>query len=145
MSVSGNTNSREFFWTVRVYYEDTDSGGVVYYANYLKFMERARTELLRDMGFQQDLLKQEHGILFAVHGLTIQYIKPARFNDELIVKTKIIARGRASLTFKQSISRSSETSLICDAEVKIACLDAERFAPVAMPDQILNRIEEMEY
>lgn len=143
MSASGNKFPREFSWPVRVYYEDTDSGGVVYYANYLKFMERARTEFLRNLGFEQNQLKQERGILFAVHSLSIQYIKPAVFNDELMIITKIINPGRASLTFKQSIERSfksrpSESSLICDAEVKIVCLDAKKFSPVAMPREILH-------
>lgn len=142
MSTSGN----EFLWPVRVYYEDTDSGGVVYYANYLKFLERGRTEFLRNAGFEQNQLKQEQGILFAVHSLSIQYIKPAIFNDELIVATKITALGRASLTFKQSIKRvsespSSKSSQICDAEIKVVCLDAEKFLPVAMPRKILTRIE----
>jgi acyl-CoA thioester hydrolase len=141
MSAPGNKFPREFSWPIRVYYEDTDSGGVVYYANYLKFMERARTEFLRNSGFEQNQLKQEQGILFAVHSLSIQYIKPAVFNDELMVTTKIINPGRASLTFKQSIERLSERNLICDAEVKVVCLDAEKFSPVAMPKEILNMVE----
>jgi acyl-CoA thioester hydrolase len=151
MSASGNKFFREFSWPVRVYYEDTDSGGVVYYANYLKFLERARTEFLRNSGFEQDQLKQEQGIIFAVHSLSIQYINPATFNDELMVNTKIIAPGRASLTFKQSIERctenrtsdsisdrTSKAELICDAEVKIVCLDAEKFSPVAIPENIMT-------
>jgi acyl-CoA thioester hydrolase len=141
MSVSGNKFPREFSWPIRVYYEDTDSGGVVYYANYLKFMERARTEFLRSFGFEQNQLKQEQGILFAVHSLSIQYIKPAVFNDELMVTTKINTTGRASLAFKQSIVRPPEEILICDAEVKVVCLDAEKFLPVAMPEKILASIE----
>lgn len=143
MSFLENIFPREFSWPIRVYYEDTDSGGVVYYANYLKFMERARTEFLRNLGFEQDQLKQEQGILFAVHSLSIQFIKPAVFNDELVVTTKITAPGRASLIFKQSIerlseNRLSENTLICDAEVKVVCLDAQKFSPVAMPKKILT-------
>ena len=80
MTVSEN----EFLWPIRVYYEDTDSGGVVYYANYLKFMERARTEMLRSLGFEQDQLIEDLGIIFVVHSLSVQYKKPAIFNDELI-------------------------------------------------------------
>ncbi|MEJ1469461.1 MAG: YbgC/FadM family acyl-CoA thioesterase, partial [Candidatus Sedimenticola sp. (ex Thyasira tokunagai)] len=75
----------EFIWPVRVYYEDTDSGGVVYYANYLKFMERARTEWLRQLGFEQDELLEKEGILFAVRRVAVDYLRPARFNDELLV------------------------------------------------------------
>ena len=139
MSAAGN----EFSWPIRVYYEDTDAGGVVYYANYLKFMERARTEFLRSLGFEQDQLKQEQGIIFAVHSLSAQYKKPAVFNDELIVNTKITALGRASLTFKQSITRLPEHTYLCEAEVKVACLHAEEFSPVAMPQIVLDSIAEV--
>lgn len=131
----------EFSWPVRVYYEDTDSGGVVYYANYLKFMERARTEFLRELGFEQDQLKQEQGIIFAVHSLSVKYKKPAVFNDELIVISNITALGKASLTFRQSVYRRSDHTELCSADVKIACLDAETFSPLAMPQQILLRID----
>ena len=144
MSASDNGfYQNEFFWPVRVYYEDTDSGGVVYYANYLKFMERARTEFLRSLGFEQDQLKQEQGVIFAVHSLSAQYKKPAVFNDELIVNTKITALGKASLTFQQSIARTSDSTDLCAAEIKIACLHAEQFSPAAMPQQILDRVREV--
>jgi len=139
MRAAGN----EFSWPIRVYYEDTDSGGVVYYANYLKFMERARTEFLRSLGFEQDQLKQEQGIIFAVHSLSAQYKKPAVFNDELIVNTKITALGRASLTFKQSITRLPQRTPLCEAEIKVACLHAEEFSPVAMPQTVLDSIAEV--
>lgn len=78
-----------FHWPVRVYYEDTDSGGVVYYANYLKFMERARTEWLRSLGFEQDVLNAQHGIIFAVRSVTVEYLRPARFNDLLSVGVRL--------------------------------------------------------
>ena len=133
----------EFSWQVRVYYEDTDAGGVVYYANYLKFMERARTEFLRSLGFEQDQLKQEQGIIFAVHSLSAQYKKPAVFNDELIVNTKITDLGRASLTFTQTVSRISDNTDLCEAEVKVACLKAEKFAPSVMPKQIIDAVKEL--
>jgi acyl-CoA thioester hydrolase len=139
-----HASENEFSWPVRVYYEDTDSGGVVYYANYLRFMERARTEYLRKLGFEQDILKQEQGILFAVHSLTVKYKKPAVFNDELTVTSTIIALGRASLTFRQSISRSSDRTVLCEADVKVACIDAENFSPMAMPQQILSQVEKGE-
>ena len=133
----------EFLWKVRVYYEDTDSGGVVYYANYLKFMERARTEFLRSLGFEQDQLKQEQGIIFAVHSLSARYKKPAVFNDELIVNTKITALGKASLTFQQSITRFPERTRLCEAEIKVACLHAEEFLPAAIPQTILDSVGEV--
>ena len=130
------TNLIEFTWPVRVYYEDTDAGGVVYYANYLKFLERARTEYLRALGFEQDQLKQEDGIIFAVHRLTIQYRKPAVFNDALSVTADIIDKGNARLTFKQMITRTDDNTLICNADVTIACLDAIKFTPARIPARI---------
>lgn len=126
----------EFTWPVRVYYEDTDAGGVVYYANYLKFLERARTECLRALGFEQDQIKQEYGIIFAVHSLSIQYQKPAVFNDALTVTAVIISQGNATLTFEQMITRDKDNTRICSAEVKIACLNAEKFSPARIPAQI---------
>ena len=128
----------EFTWPVRVYYEDTDAGGVVYYANYLKFLERARTECLRELGFEQDQLKQEYGIIFAVHSLSIQYRKPAVFNDALMVTAEIIEIGKARLTFKQMITRDKDNTSICSADVVIACLNAEKFSPARIPTQVLE-------
>ena len=142
-----NTHLKEFSWPVRVYYEDTDSGGVVYYANYLKFMERARSELLRDMGFEQDELQQELGIVFAVHSANIRYKKPARFNDELNVVTSLTTLGKASIDFKQSVylhaSHHDDApvgSLLCDAEIKIACINADKFSPQIIPASIIHQI-----
>ena len=142
-----NTHKKEFSWTVRVYYEDTDSGGVVYYANYLKFMERARTELLRNIGFEQDELQQELGIIFAVHSANIQYKKPARFNDELNVVTSLTTLGKASIDFKQSVYLQASHhenapigSLLCDADIKIACINADKFSPQVIPAPIIDKI-----
>ena len=143
---------REFSWPVRVYYEDTDSGGVVYYSNYLKFMERARTELLRSIGYEQNQLQQELGILFAVHSANIRYKKPARFNDELNVITSISSLGKVSICFKQavylkSIDKVGETivstsGLLSTAEIKIACLNATKFTPQSIPASIINKINQ---
>ena len=133
-------SENEFLWPVRVYYEDTDSGGVVYYANYLKFMERARTEMLRSFGFEQDRLIAEQGVIFAVHSLSIQYKKPAVFNDELIVKTIISDCGRASFDFSQSVVRASDDTLLCTAEIKVACINAEKFTPTVLPKIMLSKI-----
>jgi len=132
---------KEFYWPVRVYYEDTDAGGVVYYANYLKFMERARSELLRHLGFEQDRLQQEQGILFAVHSASIRYKKPARFNDELNVVTSIPALGKASLTFLQKVYNSDQVLLV-QADITIACLNAEKFIPQAIPAVILDTLQQ---
>jgi acyl-CoA thioester hydrolase len=128
----------EFTWPVRVYYEDTDAGGVVYYANYLKFLERARTERLRELGFEQDQLKQEYGIIFAVHSLSIRYRKPAVFNDALRVSADVIDIGKARLGFKQMITRDNDNTSICSADVAIACLNADRFTPTRIPTHILE-------
>ncbi len=147
MSSNEIVKSKEFFWPLRVYYEDTDSGGVVYYANYLKFMERARTELLRSIGYEQDQLQQELGIIFAVHSASIQYKKPARFNDELNVVTTISSLAKASMIFKQSVNlevshqATAATGLLADAEIKIACLNAEIFSPQSIPASIIEKIK----
>ncbi len=113
-----------FQWDVRVYYEDTDSGGVVYYANYLRFMERARTEWMRSLGFEQDRLLAEQGILFAVRSASIDYLRPARFNDRLDVTVAVRQRGRASLTLEQAVLRHGDAAgPLCTGTVKIACLE----------------------
>jgi acyl-CoA thioester hydrolase len=129
----------EFNWPVRVYYEDTDSGGVVYHANYLNFMERARTEWLRSLGFEQDALRLEHNCIFAVHSMNIQYRKPARFNDELQITSKVVKVSGASFDFEQKIFRNDE--LLCDAIVKVASLDATRFRAKSIPKHILTEIQ----
>lgn len=131
----------EFSWPVRVYYEDTDAGGVVYYANYLRFMERARTEYLRRLGFEQDRLADESGLLFAVRAVTIDYRRPARFNDALEVATRVSAVGRASVRFEQSVRRPGPdgvTALLCEATVQVACLDRESFRPRPLPPAIVE-------
>ncbi len=92
-----------FKWPVRVYYEDTDCGGVVYHSNYLKFMEQARTEWLRSLGLEQDVLMAEYGVVFAVKSLSIDYIKPALFNQALTIETEIEKMGKVSIVFKQLI------------------------------------------
>jgi len=131
--------SEVFSIPIRVYYEDTDAGAVVYYANYLKFMERARTEWLRDLGFEQDELSRRDGILFAVRSAKIEFLKPARFNDLLHATVQIGRRGNASITFAQQIRREALT--LCEGEVKVACLDAATFAPRPIPDRLRSRID----
>lgn len=125
---------------IRVYYEDTDSGGVVYYANYLKFMERARTEWLRALGFEQDELLAQHGVIFAVRSAAVEFLKPARFNDLLQVSVILGRPGRASVTVQQRVQRGD--TVLCEGEVKIACLTAKTFTPCAMPEAIVARITE---
>lgn len=129
----------EFSWPVRVYYEDTDAGGVVYYANYLKYLERARTELLRKLGFEQDRLAQEEGIIFAVHKVTIDYLKPAFFNELLNVSARISGLGGASIVFAQSIQNHQDETL-CQAEIKIACLNKNTMKPASIPASIISEL-----
>jgi acyl-CoA thioester hydrolase len=131
---------KDFIWSVRVYYEDTDAGGVVYYANYLKFFERARTEMLRVMGFEQDTLIVTDGVIFAVRSVQVEYLKPARFNEQLQVITKLTLAKKASFTFEQIVMRGDD--LLCDSNVKIACLDAQTLRPKAIPGTLFKAILE---
>ena len=128
-----------FSTPIRVYYEDTDAGAVVFYANYLKFMERARTEWLRSLGFEQDELSRHEGVIFAVHSAKLDFLKPARFNDLLQATVQIRHRGAASLTFAQQVQR--DNVVLCDAEIKIACLDVATFLPRPFPEKIKIRLE----
>jgi acyl-CoA thioester hydrolase len=132
----------EFELPVRVYYEDTDAGGVVYHANYLRFMERARTEWLRHLGFEQDTLAAQ-GIVFVVGSLDIAYRKPARFNEQLFVKTAINNVGKASITFKQTIWRQDNNGnreLLTSGEVKVVCVENRAWRPTPIPSDIRELI-----
>lgn len=126
----------KFVWPVRVYYEDTDSGGVVYYANYLKFMERARTEWLRERGFEQDALLRDQQLLFAVRSVSIEYHRPARFNDLLAVVSRMVEARGATLVFEQTIERDPGAQVLCAARVRIACIDAQTFRARRIPRQL---------
>ncbi|NIR60393.1 MAG: tol-pal system-associated acyl-CoA thioesterase [Gammaproteobacteria bacterium] len=130
----------EFHWPVRVYYEDTDAGGVVYYANYLKFMERARTEWLRRLGFEQDRLREEAGVVFAVHTVHVRYLHPARFNELLHVTVKIAEQGRTSLAFEQDVRAAAGEPLFCTGSVRVVCLDVTRLRPHAIPQRLLQEL-----
>ena len=125
-------NDMPFFsWPIRVYWEDTDAGGVVYYANYLKFLERARTEWLSNLGLEQDHLAEEAGVLFVVRRVEADYLKPARFNDRLLVRSELAEVGRASLTMAQRVARGEEPLLT--ARVKLACVERVGFRPARIP------------
>jgi len=126
----------EFIWPVRVYYEDSDAGGVVYYANYLKFMERARTEWLREKGFEQTALKQQHNLIIAVRKISIDYLKPALFDDLLTITVQISKIGKASMIMAQQVQR--EADIICTADVKLASLNAITLRPQAFPSDLFN-------
>jgi len=128
-----------FFWDVRVYYEDTDAGGIVYYANYLKFMERARTEWLRSLGVDQsELLRVQH-LMFVVVSAELRYLKPARFDDELCVSCRVIGTTRTSVTFEQEIRRGGrEGELLVSGSLRAACVDSQRLRPSAIPPALLE-------
>jgi acyl-CoA thioester hydrolase len=129
---------KEFNWPVRVYYEDTDAGGVVYYANYLKFFERARTEMLRSVGFEQDNLITEQNLIFVVRSVKVDYLKPARFNELLDVSAKVIEHKKTNFTFEQAITRQQD--VLCTAEIRIVCLDAQSMKPKLIPSAILEHL-----
>lgn len=128
-----------FDWPIRVYYEDTDSGGVVYHSNYLNFMERARTEWLRALGFEQTHLKDDLNIIFVVHSMNIQFKSPALFNDMLNVQSKVAKIGHGSIEFLQTILRDQQ--VLIEATVKVACVQASVFKPVAIPAIIKDAIQ----
>ncbi|GJQ55822.1 MAG: tol-pal system-associated acyl-CoA thioesterase [Burkholderiales bacterium] len=127
-----------FILPLRVYYEDTDTAGIVYYANYLRYLERGRTEWLRALGVEQLRLAEETGIVFAVRSLNIEYLKPARLDDQLAVLTELTLAGRAQVMLKQWIERGGET--LVEATVRVACLDAKKMKPAALPAVIRKKM-----
>ena len=129
---------RRYSWPVRVYYEDTDSGGVVYYANYLKFFERARTEWLRSMGLNQDKLAQEQEMIFVVRRVALEFASPARLDDMLEISVEPRKLAHVYIQFVQEARCG--TRVLARAEVKVACLDRSNFKPVAMPQSLRDSI-----
>jgi acyl-CoA thioester hydrolase len=126
----------QFSWPARVYWEDTDGGGVVYYANYLRFLERARTEWLRELGFVQTELAKDPGIMFVVASVNIEYRRPARLDDSLTILCTCEQESAACLRFDQRILRDEE--LLVTAAVRVACLDAASFRPKRLPAVIVE-------
>jgi acyl-CoA thioester hydrolase len=132
-----------FIWRSRVYWEDTDAGGVVYYANYLKFLERARTEWLRARGIAQSQLAASEGVVFAVIEVGIRYLRPARLDDELCISCEPAREGGVSMQFVQRIWRPAEPeALLIEAEIRVACLDAAAFRPRRLPAIVLAEFPE---
>ncbi|HXZ53131.1 MAG TPA: tol-pal system-associated acyl-CoA thioesterase [Burkholderiales bacterium] len=119
---------------LRVYYQDTDAGGVVFHAQYLAFMERARTELLNAAGLDLARLAAERRVMFFVHELAVRYHKPARLNELIAVSAEVVKMGRASLVFRQRVERDDE--LLVEAEVTLAVVDTDRMRPARMPDEL---------
>lgn len=127
-----------FTWPVRVYYEDTDAGGIVFYANYLKFFERARTEWLRACGVDQRRLAEETGALFVVRRTALDYRAPARLDDIVTIVSKIDKLGRASVDFIQEAWRGE--TLLATGSIRVACVDGATMRPAAMPDPVYDAL-----
>lgn len=138
-----------FSWSARVYWEDTDGGGIVYYANYLRFLERARTEWLRTLGVSQHALAKETGLVFAVVSLSIRYRKPARLDDELVITCDPRPEGAASVRFAQRIFRRAPSSAVeeeplVEADVLVACVDAQTLRPKRLPAFLAAALKQTE-
>lgn len=133
-----NMERGTFRWPVRVYYEDTDSGGVVYYANYLRFLERARTEWLRAQGFEQSRLERDYGLVFVVTALSIEYRRPARFDDMLAVTVEPANVGASRVIVLQRVLR--ETEELVAASVRLGCVNTETFKPVRIPGAVAGKM-----
>ena len=128
-----------FDWPIRVYYEDTDAGGIVFYANYLKFFERARTERLRACGIDQSKLAQDSGIVFVVSETAVQYRAPARLDDLLTISTRIERLGRASVEFVQEARRAD--TLLALGTIRVGCVDLATLRPVALPTSVFEALQ----
>ncbi|CAH0243747.1 MULTISPECIES: tol-pal system-associated acyl-CoA thioesterase [Stenotrophomonas] len=138
MSVEPSVEPR-FSWPTRIYWEDTDAGGVVYHARYVAFMERARTEWMRALGFGQERMRTEHGMVFAVRSMQMDFIKPARLDDQLQVSASLVQLKKASMVFDQQVLRDGQ--LLLSAQVRIAALDAASFRPRGMDDLVLAALQ----
>lgn len=134
-----NPESRLFSWPTRVYWEDTDAGGLVYHAQYLAFLERARSEWVRALGYGQDGLRREHGLLFVVAGMQIGFLKPGRLDDALQVTVELRRCRRASLVFAQSVLRGSER--LISAEVRVAAVDVQHQRPCVIPQPLYAQLQ----
>lgn len=140
-------NASSFQWPLRVYWEDTDAGGIVFYANYLKFFERSRTEWLRSLGIEQHTLREQSGGMFVVSETSVRYLQPSRLDDELIVTAKLQEKGRASLIITQQVflknkaTAESPTTLLCEATIRIGWVDANSLKPARIPTPLLDSLE----
>lgn len=142
-----------FLLPVRVYYEDTDAGGVVYHSNYISFFERARTEWLRQLGYELDELAHDEGIIFVVRAVTCDYLRPALFNDELFVSAEIKALGKTSIQFTQKVMRAAKKSdpewdketciVLAEGTVTVVSVSADKFRPKRIPKQLYETMKGM--
>lgn len=133
--------NNQFTWPIRIYYESTDAGGVVYHSEYLKFYERARTEWLRSLGFEQASLRTEDGVLFVVRGMQIKYVQPARFDELLEVRSRLVELGRSRFVFDQALLRGEET--LNQAKVEVVCVADTNFKPTSLPANIRQKFESL--
>lgn len=140
-----STLRSDFTWDVRVYYEDTDAGGIVFYANYLKFFERARTEWLRAVGINQQLLSEIHHVMFVVKNTAVDYHAPAKLDDELKLTVIVERLGRASVEFVQEAWRVSGTAreLLTSGRIKVGCVDKRTVRPCTIPAEVLAQIKNL--
>ena len=133
-------NAQQFAWPVRVYHEDTDGAGVVYYANYLRFFERARTEWLRALGFEQTDLSAQHGVVFVVRAIAVDYLLPARFNDALTITVELERAGASQISLRQQALRGN--AVLAQAQVRLACVNIAAMKAVRMPGTLSKKIGE---
>jgi acyl-CoA thioester hydrolase len=134
VSAPRDVSRTRFVLPVRIYWEDTDASGVVYHANYLRYFERARSEWLRALGYDQEAMRVEQGIAFTVASLEIRYLRPARLGDELEATTEVAELRRASFTFRQQLRRPANGEVLAEASVRAGCVDAATFKPRPIPD-----------
>jgi len=125
---------------LRIYWEDTDAGGVVFYANYLKFFERARTEWLRSLGYEQEALRTQTGAIFIVSQTSVRYLRPARLDDLLTITVQVEHAGQASMNIAQLAWRGNER--LAEGEIRIGCVDATSFRPRRIPEHLLQALAE---
>ncbi|EDN72786.1 4-hydroxybenzoyl-CoA thioesterase [Beggiatoa sp. SS] len=126
----------DFIWPIRVYYEDTDAGGIVHHANYVKFLERSRVEWLRQHGIELTQLKQQYNLIFVIRQLTLDYLKPAFLDDMLHITVNLSKLGKASMTITQQVLRGAD--ILCTATVKIARVNSANKRPQAIPPELLK-------
>lgn len=132
-----------FSWPIRVYWEDTDAGGIVFYANYLKFFERSRTEWLRSLGIEQQRLKESEGGMFIVSDTSVRYLRPARLDDELLVTSTLQELGRASITIGQQalLKSAQDSTLLCEGTIRIGWVNSNTLQPARIPASIINSLK----
>ena len=138
--MSDHSLTTPFEWRVRVYWEDTDAGGIVFYANYLKFFERARTEWLRSLGFSQRALREHTGGMFVVSETSVRYLRPARLDDELIVTARVEGAGQASLIIAQQARERHSGALLAEGSIRLGWVEAATLRPARIPSNVIQTL-----